>query len=129
MKTFVLAACLALCAAPALAQGAAAPKVHVLRDEPVSGVPAKHAVTATVDWPAGAETGRHTHPGDEYAFVEEGTIEIDVDGKAPATYRAGQSYHNAEGVVHNSRNVGGGPAKTVAVFIVDKGKPVTQPVK
>ena len=131
MKKKVMA--FAICATPFVfgAQFAFAepPTLHLLADEPVSNDPAKHAVVATVDWPAGADTGRHTHPGDEYATVLEGTIEVTTDGKGAHVYKAGEAYHNARGAVHDTRNVGDGPAKTSAVFIVDKGVPTTTPVK
>lgn len=130
-QSFALALLLAaLGSTVAFAQTAAvAPKISVLLDDGVSGQPNLHSVTANIDWPAGASTGRHIHGGDEYAVVLEGAITVTSDGEAPRTYTAGQAYHNARGVVHEARNAAATPAKTVAVLIVDKGAPLTQPVK
>ena len=98
-----------------------------IADEAVSGDANKHAVTNMIDWPLGATTGRHSHPGDEYAVVIEGAVRVITDGQGENGYTAGEAYHNARGLVHETRTVGGVPAKTVAVFIVDKAAPITQP--
>ena len=115
----------------ALSQNATppAPKVEALSDEPVSGNETLHAVTARIDWPTNAATGKHTHAGDEYAYVVQGRIEVTTEGQAPHIYEAGQAYHNRRGVVHEARNAGRRPATTVAVMVVDKGGPLSQPVK
>jgi quercetin dioxygenase-like cupin family protein len=93
----------------------------------VSGVPGKEGVVLSVTWPVGARNGRHSHHGDEYAYVVDGTLELDVDGAPPLTVNAGESYHNAEGVIHETRNVGSGIAHSVTVYVVDKGKPLFEP--
>ena len=104
------------------------PQIKILLDEPVSGDESKHAVTATAYWPPGAATGLHIHPGDEYATVLEGALEVTTQGKA-RLYKAGEAYHNARDVVHETRAAGTQPARSVAVFIVDKGVPLSEPVE
>lgn len=101
----------------------------MLLDEPVSGDDSKHAVTLMIDWPAGVSIPDHTHPGDEYAVVLEGAIEVTTKGTEPHIYKTGEGYHNAKGVVHATRVVGGVPAKTVATLIVEKGKPLSEMVQ
>ena len=93
----------------------------------VSGDESKESIIRTVEFAAGASTGRHSHPGDEYATVLEGTLEVRLEGQEPHRVPAGQSYHNPRGVIHETRNVGDVTARTVATFIVDKGKPLTAP--
>ena len=63
---------------PLLATNAYAvePSKQVLLDKPVSGDDSKHGVTLMIDWPTGASVGDHTHPGDEYAVVLEGAVEV-----------------------------------------------------
>jgi quercetin dioxygenase-like cupin family protein len=97
------------------------PKLTPLADEPVSGNPNLHAVVALADWPIGATTPRHIHPGDEYAIVLEGSIEVAREGEAPKVYKAGQAYHNARDVVHIAKNAGDVPAKSSIVLVIDKG--------
>ena len=114
-----------------LAQNAApAPTITwVLQREVVSSVPSKEANMADINWGVGSTTGRHIHPGDEYAEIIEGELQLNVDGQPPKTVKAGESYHNLAGIVHETKNVSGKPARSIAVFITDKGKHVSEPVK
>lgn len=95
----------------------------------VSGDDTKEAVIATVEFAPGGTTGRHTHPGDEYATVLEGTLELRVEGHEPRRVSAGEAYHHAKGVIHETRNVGEVPARVVSTFVIEKGKPISQPVQ
>jgi quercetin dioxygenase-like cupin family protein len=95
----------------------------------VSGDGTKEAVILSIEFAPGSTTGRHTHPGDEYATVLEGSLELRIEGQEPRRVQAGEAYHNARGIVHETRNAGTVPARTIATFIVDKGKPITEPVK
>jgi quercetin dioxygenase-like cupin family protein len=114
-----------------LAQNAAPPPTikFVLKNEVVSSVPSKEAYMIDIDWGVGSTTGRHIHPGDEYAEIIEGELQLNVDGQAPKTVKVGESYHNLAGIVHETKNVSGKPARSIAVLIIDKGKPPTEPVK
>src|SRR5690349_8699146 len=51
--------------------------------------PGREAVQVRVDLALGVAFGRHSHPGEEIIYVLAGTIEYDVDGKAPVTLKAG----------------------------------------
>ena len=113
-----------------LAQNAA-PKptiTYVLQHEVVSSVPSKEAYVADIAWGVDSTTGRHIHPGDEYAEIIEGELQLNVDGQPPKTVKVGESYHNLAGVVHETKNASGKPARSIAVFIIDKGKSVSEPV-
>ncbi len=112
-----------------LSVSAAEPLRTVLIDETVSGDESKHGVTLLVDWPVGAAVGDHTHPGDEYAYVLEGEVEVTTQGRGAKIYKAGEAYHNAKGVVHAARAVGDKPAKTLATLVADKGVPLSTPTK
>jgi quercetin dioxygenase-like cupin family protein len=113
------------------AQQSTAPqfKVTPLLKESLTGQPDKEVVMVIIEWPPGAGTGRHTHPGDEYATVLEGAITGQKEGAGAQTFNSGQSYHNEAGVVHEAKNAGNQPVKSVHIFVVEKGKPLIQPVK
>lgn len=64
----------------------------------------------------------------EYVIVLEGTLELLVDGREPRRVNAGEAYHTAKGVIHETRNVGPGVARVSTTFITEKGQPLTQPV-
>ncbi|MBR0705489.1 cupin domain-containing protein [Bradyrhizobium liaoningense] len=119
-----------LCApTPLLSQDAPKLKITPVQKEPLTGQPDKEVVALIVEWPPGSGTGLHTHPGDEYTTVLEGEVVGRKEGAEPKTYAAGQSYHNEPGVVHEANNKAASPAKTFNVFVVEKGKPISEPVK
>ena len=90
-------------------------------------VPGREAVTAVVEIPAGVAVGRHTHAGEEIGYILEGTVTVEVEGKAASTLKAGGVFLIPAGAIHNARNDGSGPARLVATYIVEKGKPLATP--
>jgi|688.fasta_scaffold102779_2 quercetin dioxygenase-like cupin family protein len=88
----------------------------------------KESVMVSVEFAPGSTTGLHTHPGDEYGFVLTGTLELSAEGRETRRVSAGDAFHNPRGLVHEGRNVGDTPARVALTFVVDKGKPITQPV-
>ena len=94
----------------------------------LSGDDTKEAVMLAVEFAPGSTTGRHTHPGDEYTAVLQGTLELSAEGRETRRVSAGDVYHNPRGLIHEARNVGDTPTRVTITFVVDKGKPVTQPV-
>src|SRR5215213_9209042 len=54
----------------------------VLLRTTLSGAETKEVIIASAEFPPGSTTGRHTHPGDEYATVLAGTLEILVEARA-----------------------------------------------
>ena len=99
-----------------------------LQDQDLTA-PGRHVVQARADFVAGGEVGKHTHPGEEVSYVLEGTLLLEVAGQPPKTLKAGDSFFIPAGVVHAAKNVDKGSSKVLATYIVEKGKPVTTPVK
>ena len=50
-------------------------------------VPGHDVVQVRVDFLPGVLAARHSHPGEEIAYVVEGTLEYKLDGDAPVTDR------------------------------------------
>lgn len=71
--------------------------------------------THLVEVGAGAEVGRHQHPGPCAMYVLEGQIEIVLDDGTRRTYDAGQAFVEDAGVWVNNRNPGDQPARFLAV--------------
>jgi quercetin dioxygenase-like cupin family protein len=92
-------------------------------------IPGREAVMAVVELPPGSAEGRHTHPAEVYAFVQEGTISLENEGKPTVTLKAGEVFHLLPGKVHQAINNGSVTARLAAVFVAEKGKPLTTPVK
>jgi len=99
----------------------------VVNETDVSGAPGKVFVMLIAEFPPGIGTGRHTHPGDEYGTVLEGSVQTMQAGGEWKTVNAGQSYYVPANIVHETKNNGTVPAKTVNAFVVDKGKPRATP--
>lgn len=93
----------------------------------VEGAENKEAAMLAITIAPGGSSGRHTHPGDCYGTVVEGTVELRVDGRELRRVDAGDAWHNPRGAIHELRNVGGAPARVVNTLVVDKGKPRMQP--
>jgi hypothetical protein len=52
-----------------------------------------------------------------------------LDGQPEKTYTAGQSLEVPLMAIHNEGAVGTKPAKLIAIYMVEKGQPLVQPVK
>jgi quercetin dioxygenase-like cupin family protein len=91
--------------------------------------PGREAVQVRAEFDPGVAAGKHTHPGEELGYILEGTLVLEVDGKAPVTLNAGDTFMVPAGIVHDGKNVGSGKAKVLATYVVEKGKPLATPVK
>lgn len=84
----------------------------------------REIIQVRVDFAPGAAFGRHAHPGEEIAYVLEGSLEYQVDGKPPIVLKAGDALFIPAGAVHAARNVGTVKAAELATYLVEKGKPL-----
>jgi quercetin dioxygenase-like cupin family protein len=100
----------------------------MLQDQSLS-VSDRHAVQVVAEFVPGGVAGKHTHPGEELGYVMEGTLQLEIAGQPPRTLKAGETFFVPAGVVHDGKNVGSGPAKVLATYIVEKGKPVASPAR
>jgi quercetin dioxygenase-like cupin family protein len=87
-------------------------------------VPGREVIQVRVDFAEGVAFGKHSHPGAEIAYVLEGTLEYQLEGKTPVTLRAGEALFIPAGAIHAAKNVGTGNAAELATYIVEKGKPL-----
>ena len=93
------------------------------RDLVVSG---REVIQVRVDFAPGVAFPAHSHPGEEIAYVIEGVLEYQLEGKPPVTLKAGESLFIPAGTVHSAKNVGSSNAAELATYIVEKGKPLVQ---
>ena len=110
------------------AQQAPAVKRTILTKQDMT-IQGREAVMAVVDLPPGSAEGRHTHPAEVFAFVLEGPLTLEVEGQPNVTLKAGDYFTLAPGQIHQVVNGGSAPGKLVAVFVTEKGKPLTTQVK
>jgi quercetin dioxygenase-like cupin family protein len=116
-------------ASSASAQQPAAPTVTrtvlLQKDLPIPGYA---TALVSVELPVGAREGRHMHPGTLVAYVKEGTLTLDYEGKPTATYNVGDTFSVDPGKVHEGMNKGTVTCRLVATFVFEKDKPMTTQV-
>jgi quercetin dioxygenase-like cupin family protein len=127
MRTFALIALAATAAATAAAAPQAA-SVTTHAELDVSRARPQRVIVQSRDFPPGAESGWHVHPGTEVAYVTAGRLELRVKGKV-TVIEAGDSFTIPRGVPHNGVNRGSTPASAVITLVIDKGAQPRQPVK
>ncbi|MUV15273.1 cupin domain-containing protein [Noviluteimonas gilva] len=89
--------------------------------------PGRQVVQVSVGFAPGASAARHSHPGEEVAYVLEGRIEYHIDGKPPDVLMPGDTVFIPAGVVHSARNLDENTRSTeLATYIVERGKPLVQ---
>jgi quercetin dioxygenase-like cupin family protein len=129
-STLVLGALLIVGGALALAAQVQLPGVKrtdLLKND--LGIAGREVVQARVDVDPGVTSAKHFHPGEEIAYVIEGTLEYHIEGKPPITVKAGEALYIPAGVVHAAKNVGTTNAAELATYIVEKNKPLVTVVK
>src|SRR5262245_19378037 len=97
----------------------------------LADVVGKEAVIYIADVMPGAEGARHTHYGDEYVYVLEGTLIVTPDGQPPITLKKGDVAHIApKDGVHAAKNGSKSePARALVFLVAEKGKPLAEPAK
>jgi quercetin dioxygenase-like cupin family protein len=69
------------------------------------------------------------HHGDEIGYLQDGEVEMQIDGEAPRKLKAGDGFIIPAGRVHDAHNIGAGPARVIVTYVVEKGKPLAVPAK
>jgi quercetin dioxygenase-like cupin family protein len=107
------------------AQAPAMKRTLLLKED--LALPGQELVQALVDLPSGVRSGRHTHPGEEAGYVLDGTLILAVEGKPQRTLKAGDTFFVEKTHVHETINASAAPAKILATYTVEKGKPLAMP--
>lgn len=130
---FIAAALLAVAPA-AFAHGPGAAdgqeKVTMLQQKPLADVPGKQALFFTVEYAPGQQSIPHFHGGSVIAYVLEGAVISQLEGEAPVTYSAGQSWYETPHIDHLvSKNASATRPAKLLVWIIDtEGAPVLVPL-
>ena len=91
--------------------------------------PGKHGTMAVASFEPGGMTPKHTHPGEEFLYLLEGHVRLEIDGQAPRDLSPGDAVIIPAATPHLARNLGPGPAKIISTYFLEKGKPLARPVK
>jgi quercetin dioxygenase-like cupin family protein len=97
----------------------------------VADVAGKETVIYIADVMPGGEGARHTHYGDEFVYILEGSLTVTPDGKEPVTLKQGDTAHlaPADGIHAAKNGSTTEPAKVLVVLVVEKDKPLAEPAK
>jgi len=94
------------------------------------GVAGKEIVLGTAEFPKGARIGWHTHSGDEAGYVLRGNLLLKTRGMPDKPLKAGDYFFNAKGAIHSLEAPPGSEGGAVfSTWVVDKGKPLAEPVQ
>ena len=80
------------------------------------------AILVVREVPPGKESGKHTQNSNEIAYIEKGSVTLEVEGKPPVTINAGGAFTTTKGEVHNVKNASATePARAIVFYIARKG--------
>ncbi len=130
-KLFIAEVLAATCMfAPAAWSQAATPDRQTIRyfTTPLEKDPTRGVEMVSITVPPGAGNEFHRHAGDQWTAVQEGEVTFTIRGQPPVVLKAGEGNHVARGIVHRQQNLSDKPARYIVINILDKGKPVAEPV-
>lgn len=103
--------------------------VEKLIAEALAGDPSKEVIAQVYTFPAGTILPWHIHPdAHEIAYILEGTLTFEREGKAPKQIAAGEADYVAPNVVHRGMNKTDKPVKLFVVRIKPKDRPLVEEV-
>ena len=105
--------------------------VSVLMKRQLTDMTGKEGTVITVDYPPGAESESHVHPGSVFAYVLEGAVVSQLQGEKAVTYTKGQSWYESPKHPHVvSKNASKTePAKLLVFLLSQEGESLKKPMK
>jgi quercetin dioxygenase-like cupin family protein len=97
-------------------------RTDVLRND--LSIPEREVIQVLVEFAPGTSFPRHSHPGEEIAYVVAGKLEYRLDGRPATILQAGDALFIPAGTVHGVTNLGGNEGSELATYIVKKGEPL-----
>ena len=101
---------------------------HPIFHDALGEGPAREVEMVFITVPAGAGNEFHRHPGDQWTAVQQGEVTFTIKGQPPVVLRAGEGNYVPRGIIHRQQNFSDKPARYVVINILDKGRPVAEPV-
>lgn len=102
----------------------------VLQKVDLAGIEGKEGILYVAQLAPGAAAGKHSHPGEEFGYVLQGSLNLEPEGKPPVTLKAGESFHNPLKNVHDAKNGSQTePTKVLVFLLAEKGQPLSTPAK
>lgn len=83
-------------------------------------------VVMLVEMEPQVNSGLHTHPGFDAAYLLEGSLTVLERGQPDKPIRPGESWRVPPGSVHEVK-IADQATKVLAIYVVEKGKPLATP--
>ena len=99
----------------------------VLQTQALTASPGLEGVLVKAELAVGGAAPRHTHPGEEFVYVIEGTATFELAGRPTLIIKAGDSFVIPPDTPHVATNTGATPLKLLSTYIIPKGKPLATP--
>jgi quercetin dioxygenase-like cupin family protein len=129
LAAVILTAAITFVVVPASAQEQTVTRTELMRIS-VEGLEGKEGVIYRADFAPGAVAPRHSHPGQEFIYMLEGSIVLESDGMAAQTLKAGETATQPPHHVHMAKNSSATePAKVLVFMTLGKGEPLAIPAK
>ncbi len=121
--------CAAACGGDAGDNAPEGATVQTLLTEALAAAPDREVRVLEVNYPPGASSPAHHHPGQVIAHVLQGAVLSGLDGAAPVRFTQGQTWSEKPGQIHSvSRNESATePAKLLVFLVAAPGEPVLEP--
>jgi len=132
-RVTVLPVAIALClaAGTASAQGQTAPPSPltrtVLQTHALTSAPGHEGITVLAELAVGGSAPRHTHPGEEFVYVLEGTATFELAGQPVLSIKPGDAFFIPPNTPHVARNTGKVPLKLLSNYVIPTGQPLATP--
>ena len=75
----------------------------------------------------GGVVPRHTHPGIEMSYVQDGEGTLLIEGQPEIVWKAGGSFTVPPVTPHSAKNTGAAAMRLVVTYVVEKSKPLATP--
>jgi quercetin dioxygenase-like cupin family protein len=99
----------------------------LLQRTSLAGAEGMEAILVLRELPPGGESGWHTQSGGEIVYILEGSVILEVRGKAAVTVAAGEAFQTAAGEVHNVKNASASAGgKALAFYVAPQGTPLEE---
>jgi quercetin dioxygenase-like cupin family protein len=102
-------------------------KRTVLQTHALTSVPGHEGITVLAELAVGGSAPRHTHPGEEFVYVLEGTATFDMAGQPLLSIKPGDAFFIPPNTPHVARNTGKVPLKLLSNYIIPTGQPLATP--
>lgn len=89
-----------------------------------TGSPEVTGVMVTL--PPGESTGWHIHAIPCAAYIVEGEVSVEVEGKATSRFKAGDAFAEVVNLRHCGTNTGDKPVRILLIAMGEKGVPISE---